>query len=70
MLDEVFVLKIYTSEIEARMAQQTLRAEGILAFVSKDDAGGMEPHLQRTSGVRLLVKRTDAERASKICGPV
>jgi hypothetical protein len=36
------------------------------AFVFKDDAGGMEPHLQRTNGVRLVVSRVYAERAQEI----
>src|ERR1700730_12538889 len=48
------------------MAQQVLEESGVTAFVFKDDAGGMEPHLQRTSGVRLIVGRADAERAAEI----
>jgi hypothetical protein len=48
------------------MAQQVLQNGGVNAFIFKDDAGGMEPHLQRTSGVRLLVNRVDAESAHQI----
>jgi hypothetical protein len=47
-----------------------LNDEGITFFVFKDDAGGMEPHLQRTLGVRLVVKPIDAERARKILQPL
>jgi hypothetical protein len=66
MPDQTFVLKIFSSEIEAGMAQQVLQDGGVSAFIFKDDAGGMEPHLQQTAGVRLLVNRKDAERASQI----
>lgn len=66
MSDEVIVLKTFNNEIEAGMAQQVLQEAGMTAFVSKDDAGGMEPQLQRTSGVRLIVNRVDARRAHKL----
>ena len=36
------------------------------AFVFKDDAGGMEPQLQQTNGIRLVVNRADAQHAHKI----
>jgi len=55
MSDEVIVLKTFNNEIEAGMAQQVLQEAGMTAFVFKDDAGGMEPQLQRTNGVRLGV---------------
>ena len=66
MSDEVVVLKTFNNEIEAGMAQQVLQEAGMIAFVSKDDAGGMEPQLQRTNGVRLIVSRTDARRADRL----
>ena len=66
MSEEVVVLRIFNNEIDARMAQQMLQSAGMRAFVFKDDAGGMEPHLQRTNGVRLVVSRVDAERAQEI----
>ena len=70
MSDEVVVLKVFSSEIEAAMAQQVLQDGGVAAFIFKDDAGGMEPHLQRTSGTRLLVNRADAESALKILAAI
>ena len=63
MSDEVVVLKTFNNEIDAGMAQQVLQEAGMQAFVFKDDAGGMEPQLQRTNGVRLVVSRVDARRA-------
>ena len=66
MSDEVVVLKTFNNEIEAGMAQQVLQEAGLTAFVFKDDAGGMEPQLQRTNGVRLVVSGVDARRAQKL----
>jgi len=66
MSDEVVAIKIFSNETEATMAQQVLQASGVRAFIFKDDAGGMEPQLQLTGGVRLVVKRADAERAYEI----
>ncbi len=66
MSDEVVVLKTFNNEIEAGMAQQVLHEAGMTASVCKDDAGGMEPQLQRTDGVRLVVSRFDARRAHRL----
>jgi Putative prokaryotic signal transducing protein len=66
MPEDIVAIKIYADETEANMAQQLLEDSGVTACVFKDDAGGMEPHLQRTNGVRLLVNRADAERANEI----
>lgn len=63
---EVVAIKTFSSEIEAIMAQQVLQESGVRAFIFKDDAGGMEPQLQRTGGVRLVVSRADAESAIQI----
>jgi hypothetical protein len=35
-------------------------------MVSSDDCGGMEPFLQLTNGVKLLVKEEEADRALTI----
>jgi len=70
MPEETIVLKVFATEIDATMARDVLRDEGIEAFVFKDDAGGMEPHLQRTFGVRLVVNPGDAKRARKILEPL
>jgi len=66
MSEEVVVLRTFATEIEARMAQQVLRESSVKSFVFKDDVGGMEPQLQLTGGVRLVVNRSDAERAHQI----
>ncbi|HZE72109.1 MAG TPA: DUF2007 domain-containing protein [Pyrinomonadaceae bacterium] len=68
-MSEEVVVRIFSNAIEAEMAKQLLQDGGIRSFVFKDDAGGMEPHLQLTRGVRLVVNRTDAESAHQILGP-
>jgi hypothetical protein len=66
MSEEVVVLKVFTNELDAAMARDVLQDEGVTAFVFKDDSGGMEPHLQRTNGVSLMVSAADAQRAHQI----
>ena len=66
MSEEVVVLKTFNNEVEAEMAQQMLHEAGVTAFVFKDDAGGMEPQLQRTNGVRLVINSVDARRANRL----
>ena len=70
MPEETIILKVFVTEMDANMARDILQDDGIKAFVFKDDAGGMEPHLQRTNGVRLVVNRVDADRARKILQPL
>jgi len=60
------VIKTFDNEADAEMAQEFLQNAGVRASVFKDDAGGMEPHLQLTGGVRLVVGSADAERAREI----
>jgi len=66
MSDEPVVVKTFSNETEAEMAQQILDDAGVRAFIFKDDAGGMEPQLQATGGVRLMVSAKDAERVREI----
>jgi len=70
MPEETIILKVFVTEMDANMAQDILQDDGIKAFVFKDAAGGMEPQLQRTNGVRLVVNRVDADRARKILAPL
>ena len=70
MPEETIILKVFVTEMDANMAHDILQDDGIKAFVFKDDAGGTEPHLQRTNGVRLVVNRVDADRARKILKPL
>ena len=53
----------YYSEIDAEMARSQLEAADIEAWILKDDAGGMQPQLQMSQGVRLFVDEKDVEEA-------
>lgn len=66
MSEAIAVLRVFDNELEAQMAQQRLQDAGVATFIFKDDGGGMEPHLQRTTGVRLVLNSADAERAEDI----
>ena len=62
---ELVVVATFLNQIDAEMAKGALEAGEIESMISADDAGGLRPHLG-LSGVRLLVKAADAERASEI----
>jgi hypothetical protein len=65
---ELVVVRTFANRIDADLACSALTAAGIEAFVSTDDAGGMQPGLWMT-GVRLLVRAEDAARAGELMGP-
>jgi len=56
----------FSSELEADMARMNLDSNGIDSFVSKDDCGGMRPWLQPITGVRLIVRESEAKQAFDI----
>lgn len=63
MPDTPTTIATYTTTYEAEIAKSHLEESGIDAFISKDDAGGMDPQLQLTQGVRLLVRQHEADEA-------
>ncbi len=68
MPSDIAVIRVYSNEMDASVAQQVLQDAGINAFIFKDDAGGMEPQLQLTAGVKLVVAAADATRGREIIG--
>ena len=54
------------STIEAQLIVGMLESQGLAAATSSDDAGGLEPQLQLTQGVRVLVAPEDAARARQL----
>ena len=59
-------IKTYYNRHEAELAKGFLSVNGINAVVSGDDYGGIQPGLSClsfTTGVKLLVKEEDAEKA-------
>ena len=62
---ELQVVGTFSSRIEADIAHGALRAAGITAMLSADDAGGERPDLGRR-GIRILVRQEDADEAQAI----
>ncbi len=60
------VVKTFSNETDARLAQLNLESMGIEAHIHKDDCGGAYPQLQVVEGVRLVVHIDDAEKAERI----
>ena len=66
MSDDLVILHVFPSEMEANIVKSMLDAEGIFAALFKDDAGGMHPHLQPTRGVTLKVRDSEFKEAQTI----
>jgi hypothetical protein len=64
--DEVVTVRTFISESEADIAKAALEAFGIECMFSRDDCGGQRPHLVIGTGIRLLVRSEDAERAEEV----
>ncbi len=62
-MTETAVVARVSSRVEAQLLAGMLEANGISTIVSTDDAGGTEPQLQVTDGVRVLVATEDLARA-------
>jgi len=64
MAQQMVLLKSFSNEIDASMAQLKLLKTGVRAFVVKDDdEGSSEPRPQPKTGLRLVTNSHDAERA-------
>ena len=66
MNDDITVIRTYSTEAEAQIAQAALAADGIPSIVLPDNAGGMLPMLQVLFPVRLAVRSEDAETARQL----
>lgn len=66
MDEEIVVVATYPSISEAALHRGVLEAAGIAAEIFTDDMGGMYPQMQNITGVRLMVRREDLERAREV----
>ena len=67
MAQDLCSVRMFPTRLEAEFAKQQLVAEGIPAFVTADDAGGMRPApFAYTSGAELVVRQKDFERAAQL----
>jgi hypothetical protein len=65
MNDRLVPVRTFDNRIDAEMAKDLLEAQGIPSYISGDDAGGIDPALQLTQGVRLIVQERDLARAGQ-----
>ena len=63
---ELVTVRTFTNEAEANIAKGALEAFGIDCMITRDDCGGLRPHLTLTGGLRLLVRADDAARAAAV----
>jgi len=61
-----FVIRTFSAETEAFIAQAALEANGIDSTLLRDDAGGMMPWLQWLHPIRLVVAEEDSVAALQI----
>lgn len=67
---ETAVIATFSSRRDAEIAREYLKDEGISAFFSADDAGGMHPMMQRSQGVDLLALGDVVEQARELLDEV
>ena len=60
------VIRTFTNEADAYLAQSILAANGIQAIVLRDDAGGMLPSISVGSDIRLVVRPAEAALAREL----
>ena len=63
---DLVAIRTFTNGIEAEVARSALEAAQIDAVVRSDDAGGLHPGMWTASGVRVLVRAEDSQRAEEI----
>lgn len=61
--DHLFVIGTFQNDMEARLAEAVLDANGIDASIIGDNAAGMLPYLNAMHPIRLVVKESDVEVA-------
>ncbi|HJQ11204.1 MAG TPA: hypothetical protein VJ840_09260 [Gemmatimonadaceae bacterium] len=54
------VIRTFTTEVHAQIAQAVLDANGIDSGLIRDDAGGMMPWLAQLHPIRLVVSEEDS----------
>jgi hypothetical protein len=60
--DEIVVLSVFNDSLQASLAQEKLKEQGIEAFLQDENVVGLNP----LGGIELKIFSKDAERARKI----
>jgi len=64
--DTTSVVRMYSTRQAAEFSQMLLDGSGVSSFIRADDAGGMRPYMTTATGVRLVVRTEDLERADDV----
>ena len=67
---DLITVGMFGNRNDAEVARARLDSEGIPGYVQADDAGGFEPQLGLTNGVRLLVHAPQVARAIQTLEPL
>ena len=62
----LFVIRTFTRDTDARLAEAVLDANGIESIIIGDNAAGMLPYLNAMHPIRLAVKESDVEEAQRL----
>ena len=63
MSDDLYVIKTFSNDVEASLAEAVLDANGIPSTLISDTAGGSMPWLNALHPIRLMVRESDVETA-------
>jgi hypothetical protein len=61
--DALCVIRTFSRDLDARLAESVLEANGIESIIIGDNAAGMLPYLNAFHPIRLAVKESDVEEA-------
>lgn len=66
MTDKLFVIRTFSSDFDARLAEAVLEANGIESSLMGDNAAGMLPYMNAMHPIKLVVKESDIETALEL----
>ena len=64
--DGLFVIRTFARDVDARLAEAVLEANGIESMIIGDNAAGMLPYLNALHPIKIAVKESDVEDALKL----
>jgi len=64
--DGLFIIRTFSRDVDARLAEAVLDANGIESIVIGDNAAGMLPYLNSLHPIRIAVKEADVEEATRL----
>ena len=62
----LFIIKTFSRDVDARLAEAVLDANGIESMVIGDNAAGMLPYLNSLHPIRIAVKEADVDEATRL----